>query len=116
MRDLAAAPSRLAVAGPGVDAAWARELRSRSAPEILAEVVERFHPRLALACSFQKEESVLVDMLLRIEPSARVFTLDTGVLFPETRDVWRAFERRCRIEVGVDGSRPDAGQPRDGQR
>ena len=27
---------------------------------------------------------MLIDMLLRIEPEARVFTLDTGVLFPET--------------------------------
>jgi phosphoadenosine phosphosulfate reductase len=116
MRDLTAARSRLAVAGPRVDAAWAAELGSRPAPEILAEVVERFHPQLALACSFQKEESVLVDMLLTIEPAARVFTLDTGVLFPDTRDVWRAFERRYGIEVEVYDSLPDDGQPWTAQR
>ena len=50
-----------------------------------AYMLERFHPRLALACSFQKEETVLLDMLLRLEPTARVFTIDTGVLFEETR-------------------------------
>ena len=28
-------------------------------------MLERHHPRLALACSFQKEEAVLIDMLMR---------------------------------------------------
>ena len=33
-----------------------------SAPEVLGVMVEHFHPRLSLACSFQREESVLLDM------------------------------------------------------
>ena len=37
-----------------------------AAPEVLGVMVEHFHPRLSLACSFQKEESVLLDMLLGI--------------------------------------------------
>ena len=60
------------------------DLESLSAQEVLAHVVGEFHPRLYVACSFQKEASVILDMLLAIEPEARVFTLDTGVLFPET--------------------------------
>ena len=51
-----------------------------------------------MACSFQKEESVLIDMLMRIEPSARVFTIDTGVLFPETYEVWRKVEDRYGLK------------------
>ena len=54
-----------------------------------------------MACSFQKEESVLIDMLMEIEPQARVFTIDTGVLFPETYDVWRAVEERYGLKVEV---------------
>ena len=65
-----------------------------SAEQVLARMVERFHPRLFLACSFQQEESVLIDLLLRIESEARIFTLDTGVLFPETYETWRAMEQR----------------------
>jgi phosphoadenosine phosphosulfate reductase len=53
-----------------------------SATEILAEAVERHHPSLVLLCSFQKEESVLVDELVRLAPDARLVTIDTGVLFP----------------------------------
>lgn len=74
---------------------------SLTAPEVLGIMVEHFHPNLSLACSFQREESVLLDMLLEIEPDARVFALDTHVLFPETYDVWRAVEQRYGIHVEV---------------
>ncbi len=80
----------------------------RTAEEVLAHMVEQHHPRLAMACSFQKEESVLIDMLMRIEPKARVFTIDTGVLFPETYAVWRQIEQRYGLAVEVhDASSPD---------
>jgi phosphoadenosine phosphosulfate reductase len=76
-------------------------LESLSAQEVLAHVVDEFHPRLYVACSFQKEASVILDMLLAIEPAARVFTLDTGVLFPETYATWERIERRYGIEIDV---------------
>ncbi len=89
----------------------APDLESRSAEEVLAYAVERFHPELVMACSFQKEESVMLDMLLRIEPGARVFTLDTHVLFEETRAAWRAFEARWGIRVEVHDVEDPAGAP-----
>jgi phosphoadenosine phosphosulfate reductase len=63
--------------------------------------VDRFHPRLYVACSFQKEASVIMDMLLRIEPSARFFTLDTDLLFEETHDTWRELEAKYDISIDV---------------
>jgi phosphoadenosine phosphosulfate reductase len=83
----------------------------RTAQDVLAEAVERFHPRLSLACSFQKEESVLVHMLTEIEPDARVFTIDTGVLFGETLDTWRAFEERFGTKVESFDARSLDGRP-----
>jgi phosphoadenosine phosphosulfate reductase len=71
------------------------------AQEVLAYVVERFHPDLTLACSFQREESVLLDMLFELEPRARVFALDTHVLFPETYALWREFEQRYKTRIEV---------------
>ena len=54
----------------------APDLETSSAEEVLAYAVEQYHPRLYLACSFQKEESVLIDMLHRIkareQPQARL--------------------------------------------
>ncbi len=83
-------------------------LETASAEELIAYAVERFHPRLTMACSFQKEESVLVHMLLAACPDARVFTIDTGVLFPETLQTWKEFEERLGLKVEViDASNPD---------
>jgi phosphoadenosine phosphosulfate reductase len=81
-----------------------------SAEEVIDYAVRRFHPRLAMACSFQKEESVLTHMLLAACPDARVFTIDTGVLFPETLQTWKRFEDRFAVSIEVlDASSP--GEP-----
>jgi phosphoadenosine phosphosulfate reductase len=69
--------------------------------EILGTLLEAFPGRVSLACSFQKEESVLLDMLLGLDRNARVFALDTHVLFPETYAVWREVEKRYGIQVEV---------------
>src|SRR5438128_6904035 len=87
------------------------DLEPATAEEVLAYAAERFHPRLYVACSFQKEASVIMDMLLRIEPEARFFLLDTGVLFEETYETKRTAEERYGIEVDVfDATSPD-GEP-----
>jgi phosphoadenosine phosphosulfate reductase len=85
------------------------QLAATATPEeVLAYAVEQFHPRLTMACSFQKEESVLVHMLTQIEPEARVFTIDTGVLFPETLETWKRFEDRFGVKVEMfDARSPD---------
>jgi phosphoadenosine phosphosulfate reductase len=83
-------------------------LESASAQEVIAYAVERFHPRLTMACSFQKEESVLVHMLLAERADARVFMIDTGVLFGETLQTWKQFEDRFGLQVEVfDASSPN---------
>jgi phosphoadenosine phosphosulfate reductase len=79
----------------------APDLEALDAREVLAWAVETHHPRLAAACSFQKEASVILDLLLSVEPEARVFTLDTGVLFPETYETWRRVEEHYGVQVEV---------------
>src|SRR5690348_11655989 len=70
-----------------------------SAEEVLRFCVDHFGDQVALACSFQKEETVLLDMLFAIDPKARVFALDTHYLFPETYEHWREVEERYGITV-----------------
>ena len=89
MRGLVAAPERIP------------DLEPLSPQEVLAHAVEEFAPRLYVASSFQKEASVVMDMLLRIDPEARFFTLDTGFLFPETYETWKRLEERYGIEIEV---------------
>jgi phosphoadenosine phosphosulfate reductase len=77
------------------------DVEALSAGEVIDAALERLHPSMALACSFQKEESVILDMLLEREPRARVFTLDTHVLFPESYALWRELEQRYGIRIEV---------------
>ncbi len=81
--------------------AGSTDVESLRAPDVVALMLDRLHPRVALACSFQKEESVLVDMLLEQRRDVPVFALDTHLLFPETYAVWRAIEQRYGIQVQV---------------
>lgn len=81
--------------------AGAVDVESLGAREVVEFMLDHLHPNVALACSFQKEEAVLLDLLLAVEPRARVFALDTHVLFPETYAVWREVERRYGIRVEV---------------
>ena len=71
-----------------------------SAAEVIGWAANRHAAdRLGLACSFQKEEAVLIDLLLQVQPAARIFSLDTGVLFEETYATWKAVEERYGIAV-----------------
>jgi 3'-phosphoadenosine 5'-phosphosulfate sulfotransferase (PAPS reductase)/FAD synthetase len=73
-----------------------------SAESVLGWALDKFSPRIALACSFQAEESVLIDMLHRLRGAAfRIFTLDTGRLNQETYDCMNAIRARYGISVEV---------------
>src|SRR5437868_10755280 len=72
-----------------------------SAEEVLRCCLRHFAGRVALACSFQKEETVLLDLLFGLEPKARVFAIDTHYLFPETYAYWREVERRYGTSIEV---------------
>ncbi|MCW3038353.1 MAG: phosphoadenylyl-sulfate reductase [Solirubrobacterales bacterium] len=62
------------------------------------------HEPLVFLCSFQKEESVILDELQRLEllDRVRVVTIDTGVLFPETLATWKAFEDHFGVSIAVE--------------
>jgi phosphoadenosine phosphosulfate reductase len=79
----------------------AETVEAMSAEDVLGACLESFPGKVALACSFQKEESVLLDLLFRLEPGARVFAIDTHYLFPETYELWREVERRYSTTIEV---------------
>jgi phosphoadenosine phosphosulfate reductase len=93
------------------------DVEAMSAEEILRFCLEQFPGKVALACSFQKEESVLLDLLFGLEPKARVFAIDTHYLFPETYELWAEVEKRyattiekfegAPVEDGLWESKPD---------
>ena len=64
-----------------------RKFKGTSASEKLAYFLDVYRERIGLSTSFGAEDQVLTDMVLKIDNSARIFTLDTGRLHPETYDV-----------------------------
>ncbi|HCE44065.1 MAG TPA: phosphoadenylyl-sulfate reductase [Lentisphaeria bacterium] len=87
-----------------------KEMSGKTPEEILAWGVGFFTPeKIALSSSLGTEDQVLTDMILKINPKARIFTIDTGrlpqatydtiaetmekysilyeILFPESKDV-----------------------------
>jgi len=79
-----------------------RDLEGSTATEIVSWALERFESRLSLACSFQAEGSVLIDLMHRVRGNDfRVFTLDTGRLNQETYDCMDAIRERYGVKIEV---------------
>jgi phosphoadenosine phosphosulfate reductase len=56
-------------------------------------------PRLAFATGFGAEGCVIIDVIAREQLPIEIFTLDTGVLFPETYALWKALETKYGITI-----------------
>ncbi|MBV5321415.1 MAG: phosphoadenylyl-sulfate reductase [Sulfuricurvum sp.] len=68
---------------------------------LLTCYLEAHKGRIALASSFGVEDQVLVDMMLRIDPTVKIFTLDTGRLSEETYSVIDQTNRKYGIKVDI---------------
>jgi phosphoadenosine phosphosulfate reductase len=77
----------------------ATEFEGRTAEEVLGWAAERFAGRIVLTCSWQRQSSVLVDMLHRMGADVRIVELDTGLLFPETYETRERLIERYGLEV-----------------
>jgi len=69
--------------------------------DVLKWAIDNLHPKLGLASSFGAEDVVVIDMLMKINPKARIFTLDTGRLNQETYDVMDEIRTKYNINIEV---------------
>jgi thioredoxin-dependent adenylylsulfate APS reductase len=81
--------------------ARAEAFEAKTAQEILAWALAEFQPRIALAASFGAEDVVVIDMLMKLNRGARVFTLDTGRLPYETYSLMEAIRERYGLAIEV---------------
>ena len=77
----------------------AERLEGATPLAILSWAAERFAPRLAFATGFGLEGLVILDLVARHRLPVDVFTLDTGLFFPETYDLWRSLEARYGLRI-----------------
>ena len=68
---------------------------------ILSYFLDHFGDRIALSSSLSIEDQVLTDMICKLKPDARIFTLDTGRLFPETYSLIDRTAMRYGIRLQV---------------
>ena len=69
--------------------------------ELLSWVLTEYKGEIALSSSFSIEDQVLTDMICKIDPSTRVFTLDTGRLFPETYTLIEKTKQKYNIDIEI---------------
>ncbi|HEX5456959.1 MAG TPA: phosphoadenylyl-sulfate reductase [Candidatus Nitrosotalea sp.] len=69
--------------------------------EVLKWSFDNLHPKLAMASSFGAEDVVVIDMMMKINPKARIFTLDTGRLNQETYDVMDEIRKKYNTSIEV---------------
>lgn len=74
-------------------------VESWSAEEVLDWALHRFERRIGVASAFGPEGMVLIDIASRLRPDVHVFTLDTGLFFPETYELINEVEQRYGIEI-----------------
>jgi len=77
------------------------ELDGQEPQEVLAWALEKFGRQLGICSSFQAEGCVLIDMAWRIDPSVRVFTIDTGRQPEETYRLIDRIRERYGIQTEV---------------
>jgi phosphoadenosine phosphosulfate reductase len=69
--------------------------------EVLKWSLDNLHPKIAMASSFGAEDVVVIDMMMKINPKARIFTLDTGRLNQETYDVMDEIRKKYNVNIEV---------------
>jgi len=77
------------------------DVAGRSPEQVLGWACDTFGDRIALASSFGAEDVVLVDMLARVAPGARVFAIDTGRLPEATYEAMERVRERYGAAVEV---------------
>lgn len=92
-------------------ATWQKETAAMSPEEVVRWTAATFGAEVAFATSLGLEDQVLTDMIARSGAQIRLFTLDTGRLFPETYDLIERTEARYGMRIDV--RFPNAGAVQD---
>lgn len=78
-----------------------KSLEGAPPQKILEWTLKEFHPKISLASSFGLEDVTLIDMMVKVNPKARIFSLETGRLHQETYDVMDEIKDKYGIQIEV---------------
>jgi phosphoadenosine phosphosulfate reductase len=78
-----------------------KQLSGQSAFEVLSYFIKEFDGKLAFGSSLGAEDQVITDMIAKIDKGTKIFTLDTGRVFPETYDTVQESNEKYGINIEV---------------
>ncbi|MES2555184.1 MAG: phosphoadenylyl-sulfate reductase [Bacteroidota bacterium] len=87
-----------------------RQVADQSLEELLGNIALVFGERAAFSTSLSWEDQVITDVIFRLDLPIRVFTLDTGRLFPETYSVLNSTLERYKKRIEVFSPQTEAVQ------
>jgi len=67
--------------------------------EVLSFFSSRYKGKISFSTSLGAEDQVLTDMIMRVDPLIKIFTLDTGRLFQETYDLINITAKKYGIKI-----------------
>ncbi len=70
-----------------------------SAVALLQWSLKEFSSKMAVASSFGAEDVVLIDIMVKLDPTVKIFTLDTGRLNEETYEVMDKVRRKYGVSI-----------------
>ena len=73
----------------------------KTTEDALEWVSDNLHPKVAKASSFGAEDAVVMDIMLKINPKFRFFTLDTGRLPQATYDIIDTVTKKYNISIEI---------------
>ncbi len=74
---------------------------NRSAEEVLSYFLQEYKGKIALSSSLGAEDQVITKMIADIDPSTRIFMLDTGRLFPQTYQLTEQTNHFFNIDIEI---------------
>ncbi|MCF8226537.1 MAG: phosphoadenylyl-sulfate reductase [Bacteroidales bacterium] len=80
---------------------WNERFSDSSPEDVIQFFLGEFGKQISLATSMGAEDQVITDMISKADRGARIFTLDTGRLFPETYDLIDQTNKKYNIKIDV---------------
>ncbi|QKG80951.1 phosphoadenylyl-sulfate reductase [Tenuifilum thalassicum] len=77
------------------------QFKGKTPEFVLDWFIKKHKGKIALASSMGAEDQVLTDMIVKIDPSVRIFTLDTGRLFYETYELIERTSLRYKKNIEI---------------
>jgi len=82
-------------------AQWNKELKNSTPEQVISFFLSEFPNKIALSTSLGYEDQVLTQIVASISKSAKIFTLDTGRLFPETYELLDKTSKKYGVNINV---------------